>query len=103
MFVLYVFRRYQSGDLVTSLKLIPIRCATKLCHFGQTRTGSEAIHFFLLSSTAVSSATSDQVAIPKRCGQNEEPDSRNQERTRNEPISAPKTYLNDAKSNHVYL
>ena len=64
-------------NLVTSLQINLIRCATMLCHFGQKWIGSVATHFFLLSSTATSSATEDYVVIPERFVQNEEPASRN--------------------------
>ena len=37
-----------------------------VCHFGQTRNGSMASHFILLSSTATSSATDVSVVVPKR-------------------------------------
>ena len=46
-------------NLVTSLEVNPIRCATMLCHFGQTQNGSVAIHLFLLGSIATSSATGE--------------------------------------------
>ena len=55
----YLFRTcFVVTNLVTSLEFKPIRCATTLRHFGQTRTGYVATHFILLSSTAESSATS---------------------------------------------
>ena len=58
-------------NLVTSLEFQPIRCATKLCQFGQTRNGSVATHFILLSNTATSSATGDYLAVLQRFGQKE--------------------------------
>ena len=53
-----------------------------LCQFGQTRNGYVATYFILLSSTAVSSATSGYVVVPERFGQNEEPVCSNDERTK---------------------
>ena len=70
-----------SASLVTSLEFQPIRCATMLCCFGRTRNGYVATQFILLSSTAESSAISGYVVVPERFGQNEEPASRNEERT----------------------
>ena len=62
-----------------------------LCHFGQTRNGSVAAHFFFfLSSTETSSATGDYVAVPERFRQDEETACENKERTSNKPSSAPK-------------
>ena len=56
----YLFRKCSvATNLVTSLEFNPIRCATMLCHFGETRNGSVAMHFILCGSTATSSATSD--------------------------------------------
>ena len=54
---------YVATNLVTSLKLNSIRCATTLCHFGRTRNGYVATYFILLSSTAESSATSGYVVV----------------------------------------
>ena len=74
----YLFRTCSvATNLVTSLEFNPIRCATMLCHFGQTRNGSIATHFILLSSTATISATGGYVDVPERYRQNEEPASRN--------------------------
>ena len=53
-----------------------------LCHFGQTRNGYVATYFILFSSTAASSATSRYVVVPGQIGQNEEPVSSNEERTK---------------------
>ena len=87
----YLFRTCSvATNLVTSLDFNPIRCATMLCHFGQTRNGSVATHFILLSSTATSSATGGYVVVPERFGRNEEPTSKNKERTRNKPLSVSK-------------
>ena len=73
-----------------------MRCASVLCHLGQTRKGSVATHFILLSSTVTSSATGGYVVVPERFGQkeepasrNEEPASRNEERTRRKPSFVP--------------
>ena len=70
-----------ANQLVTSLECNPIRCATTLCHFGQTRSGYVAIRFIPRGSTAESSATSGYVVVPERFGQNEEPAGSNEERT----------------------
>ena len=37
-------------NLMTSLEFNPIRCATKLCHFGQTWNGSVAINSFFAAA-----------------------------------------------------
>ena len=58
--------------LVTSLEFNPIRCATMLCHFGQTRSIYVRIPFILRGGTATSRATGDYVAVPERIGENEE-------------------------------
>ena len=76
-------------DLVTSLEVNPIRCAATLCHFGRTQNGYVATQFILLSSTAESSATSGYVVAPERFGQDAEPATRNEERTRKKPSFVP--------------
>ena len=58
-------------DLVTSLELQPIRCATTLFHFGWTRDVYVATRIIFLSSTAEGSATSGYVAATERSGQSE--------------------------------
>ena len=60
-------------NLVTSLDFNPIRCATMLCHFGQTQSRYVAIPFIFRGSTATSSITGYYVAVPESFGQNEEP------------------------------
>ena len=75
----------EATSLVTSLEINPIRCATTLYQFGQTGNGSVATPFVLVNSTAVNIATGDNVAVPERFGQNEEPASKTKERTRNKP------------------
>ena len=93
----YLFRtRSVNTDLVTSLEIQPIRCAFRLCQFGQKRNGYVATYFILLTSTAVSSATSGYVAVPGSFGQNEEPACSNEERTTKKPSFVPKVYLVDA-------
>ena len=72
-------------DLVTSLDFKPIRCGTLLCLFGQTRNANLKTHFIVLCSTSESSATNGFVVVPERFGQNGEPGSRNEERTRKKP------------------
>ena len=82
----YSFRTYSvATNLVRSLEFNSIRCATMLCLFGRTRNGSVATHFILLNSTSTSSAISGYVGVLERFGPNEEPVTRNEERTRNEP------------------
>ena len=77
-----VFRTFSvASNLVTSLEFNPIRCATMLSHFGQTRKSSIATHFNLLNSTALSSATGGYVVIPERFGRNEETAGSKEERT----------------------
>ena len=89
-------------NLVTSLEGNPIRYATTLYHFGQTRNGSPATLFILLSSNATSSARGDYVAVPEGFVQNDEPASRNEERTGTKIYFAPKIYPNDAQWNRVF-
>ena len=72
-------------DLVTSLEVKPIRCATTLCHFGQSRNDYVATYFTLLSRIAERSAKSGCVVIRERFGQIEEPTSRNEEETKKNP------------------
>ena len=80
-------------NLVTSLEVFPIRCATTLCQFGRTRNGYVATHFILRNTTATSNAAGGCVAVPERFGENEEPASRNKERARNKSSSVPKPKL----------
>ena len=61
--------------------------ATMLCYDGKLRTGSVFTHFILLSRTTTSSATGGFEVVPERPSRNEEPTSRNEERTRNVPSS----------------
>ena len=68
--------------MVTSLEFQPIRCATFLCHFGQTRNGYLANRFNLLSSTAEKTAAGGYVVAPDRSGQSEKRAGRTVERTR---------------------
>ena len=58
-------------NLVTSLELQPIRCATTLFHFGRTPDVYVATRIILLSSTAEASATSGCVAATERSGRRE--------------------------------
>ena len=58
-------------NLVTSLEVQPIRCATTLFHFGRTLDVYVATRIILLSSTAEGSATSRYVAATERSGQSE--------------------------------
>ena len=82
---------------VTSLEFKPIRCATTLCRFGRTRNGYLATELILLSSTAESSATSGYVVVPERFGQNEQPDSRNEERAKKTLSFVPSSGINRCK------
>ena len=67
-----------------------------LCQFGRTRNVYVATRFIILSSTAVSSATSGYVVVPERFGQIEEPACSNEERTREKPTFVPKVEKIDA-------
>ena len=69
-------------SLMTSLEILPIRCATTLFHFGRTRDVYVATRIILLSSTAEGSATSGYVAAKERSGQREAGAGRNVERAR---------------------
>ena len=62
---------YVVTNLVTSLEIRPIPCATTLCQIGRTRNGYVANQLILLSSTAESSATRGYVVPPERSGQSE--------------------------------
>ena len=77
-----------------------------LCQFGQTRNGSVATHFILLSSTATISVTGGYVVVPECFGQNEEPASNKEERTGKNLVLLPKVDLTDAvvflTSNHDF-
>ena len=84
------------------LNFNPIRCATMLCQFGQLRSGSVATHFVHFSRTVTSSTTGEYVTVPERIGQKDEPNCRNEERTRNKPSSALKMYVNEAQYDRMY-
>ena len=86
-------------NLVTSVELKPIRCATTLRHLRQTR--NVAIPFILLSRIAEISATSGYVVVSERFGQNDEPASKNEERTKQKPIFFPAVDLIDAICKHM--
>ena len=58
-------------NLVRSLEVQPIRCATTLFHFGRTRNGYVATRIIHLSSIAESSATCGYVVAPERSGRSE--------------------------------
>ena len=91
-------------NLVTSLEIKPIRCATTLWHFGRTRNSYGATHFILLSSTAESSAARGYVVVPERFGQNAEPATLNKERTRKKPTFVPSGGVNRFKiKKHVNM
>ena len=81
-------------NLVTSLEIRPIRCATTLYHIGRTRNGYVANPFILPSSTGESSATSGYVFVPERFGPNEEPAGRNEERAKKKLCSVPSKGFN---------
>ena len=94
--------RSVANNLVTSLEIKPIRCATTLCHFGRTRNGYVAARFILLSSTAKSSATSGYVVVPEPFGQSEARAVRNAERSKKKPSFFPAVDLIDAIWKHMY-
>ena len=81
-------------DLVTSLELQPIGCATMLFLFGRTRNGYVATQLLLLSSTAESSATGGYVVATERSGQREAWAGRNVELTMKKPSFVPKSGFN---------
>ena len=86
----YLFRMCSVvTNLVTSLEIQPIRCATTLFHFGRTRNVYVATRIILLSSTAESSATSGYVVATERSGQSELLANRNVERARQKPSLFP--------------
>ena len=88
--------RFVATNLVTPLEIQPIRCANKLCHFGQTRNAYVSTYFILLSSTAASSATSGYVVVPEHIVQKEEPAGSKEEQTKKKPSFVPKVDLIDA-------
>ena len=88
-------------NLVTSLEVKPIRCATTLCHFGRTRNGYVATHFNPLPSTAKSSATSGYIVLPELFGHNEEAAIRNEERAKKNLVLLPAVNLIDAICKHM--
>ena len=67
-----------------------------LCGFDQIRSGYVAILFVFRGSTATSSATGDDIAVPERFFQNSEPAGRKKERTRKRPGFFPAVDLFDA-------
>ena len=86
----YLFRMCSVvTNLVTSLEIQPIRCATMLLHFGRTRSIYVATRIILFSSTAENSATSGYAAATERSGQSEAWASRNLERARKKPSLFP--------------
>ena len=87
-------------NLVTSIEFQPIRCATTLFHFGRTRNVYVATRISLLSGTAESSATSDYVVPPERCGQNDAWAGRNVQRAKKKPTLFPTVDLTDAACTH---
>ena len=96
----YLFRTCSVGtNLVTSVEFNSIHCTTMLCHIGQPRNGSVATHFILRSRIASSSVTGDYVAVLEHFGQNKEPASNNEERTRKKPSSVPKSGFNRCSFN----
>ena len=69
-------------NLVTSLDVQPIRCATTLFHFGRPRDVYVATRIILLSSTAEGGATGGYVAATECSGQSEAWAGRNVERAK---------------------
>ena len=97
----YLFRMCSVvTNLVTSLEFQPIRCATKLFHFGRIRNVYVATRIILLSSTAESSATSGYVVAPERFGQIQAWASRNVERAKKKPSLFQTVVLTDAACNY---
>ena len=58
-------------NLVTSLEIQPIRCATTPFHLGRTRDVYVVTRIILFSSDAEGSTTSGYVAATERSGQSE--------------------------------
>ena len=58
-------------NLVTSLEIQPIRCATLLFLLGRTQNGYVVTRSILLSSTTEDSATSGYVVAPEHFGESE--------------------------------
>ena len=81
-------------NMVTSLEFNPIRCATTLCHFGQTWIASVVNHSFLRCSVATSKATGNYVAVLEQFSQNEDTTSSIKERTRGKPTFVRKSKFN---------
>ena len=89
-------------NLVTSLEIQPIRCATTLFHFGRTLNGYIATRFVLLSRTAENSATSGYVVAPERSSQNDAWAAWNVERTRKNLDLFPTVNLTEAVCNYMW-
>ena len=90
----YLFRICSvAANLVRSLEITPICCATTLCHFGRSRSGYITTHFIFLSSTAESSAESGYVVVPERFGQIEEAANRKEERTSKKPVFCSRQWI----------
>ena len=91
----YLLRtRSFAKNLVASLGINSIRCATMLFHFGQSWNGSVAINSILLSSTATSGRTGGYVVVPDGFGPNEEPASSQEERISKKPSFVPRSEFN---------
>ena len=88
-------------NLVTSLDIKPIRCATTICHFGRTQNGYIANRLILLTSTADSSATSGYIVVAERFGQSEARAGRNVERTTKSLVLFPAVDVIDAICKHM--
>ena len=72
VFVPFVFRRYQSGDIIwNSFRSVLLCCAVP----SQLRNSSVFTHSYSDSSAATSSATGKYRTLPERPGRNEEQDS----------------------------
>ena len=94
----YLFRMFSfATDLVTSLEISPIRCATTLCNLGRTRNSYVTTFFIRLSSTAESSSTSGYVVVSERFDQNAEATSRYEERARKNLSFVPCSGFNRCK------
>ena len=75
MFVPYVFRRYQSGDVTSiSFQFLELCCAVST---NQLQNDSVFTHFHSHSRTATSSALSEHGTVPERPSRNEELNSKN--------------------------
>ena len=95
--------RCVATNLVNSLELEPVRCATMLCRFGQTRNCSVAIHCILRGSATTRKATGDYVAVLRRFGRKEKPVISTKNELRTSLVLFAKVFLFDTVKSQVSL